>query len=276
MNRPPGRCDLHIHSYYSDGTSAPADLVEKASAIGLAAVSVTDHDTLEGQQEALRAGITHGIEVIEGIEFSVHVEDLDTHILGYLIDPGSKGLAERVSELGEARIERAREIVRRLQTEGLYISFREILEQASRGTVGRPHIAKALVERGLVGSFQAAFGRYLGEGRPCYVPKTVFPIEQVTGLIRDAGGVAVWAHPGERANNGQLLKKMLDAGIQGIEVYHPNHGPSVTRTILAAAESSGLIVTGGSDFHFIEAKHVDLGDVTAPYSSVIALREAVI
>ena len=276
MNRAPGRCDLHIHSYYSDGASAPADLVEKASVIGLAAVSVTDHDTLEGQQEALRAGTRYGIEVIEGIEFSVHVEDLDTHILGYLIDPGSKELTRALSELGQARVERAREIVRKLQAEGLYLSIGEILERAGGGTVGRPHIAKALVERGLVGSFQAAFGKYLGEGRSCYVPKTVLPIEQVTGLIRDAGGVAIWAHPGERVNNGQLLGRMLDAGIQGLEAYHPNHGPSVTREILGAAESSGLIVTGGSDFHFIEAKQVDLGDVTTPYSSVIALREAVI
>ena len=276
MNREPGRCDLHLHSHYSDGTSAPADLVEKAATIGLAAISVTDHDTLEGQHEACQAGITHGIEVIEGIEFSVDVEDLEAHILGYLIDPDSKELAERVSELGEARVERAREIVRKLQTEGLYLSFGEILEKSGSGTVGRPHIAKALVERGLVNSYQAAFGRYLCEGRPCYVPKTVLPLEQVTELIRDAGGVAVWAHPGDMVNDERFLGKMLDAGIQGLEVYHPNHGPSVTRAILAVAESYGLITTGGSDFHFIEAKQVDLGDVTAPYSSVIALREAVI
>jgi predicted metal-dependent phosphoesterase TrpH len=163
MSRAPGRCDLHLHSCYSDGASAPADLVEKASALGLAAVSVTDHDTLEGQDEALRAGTRHGIDVIEGVEFSVSVEDLDTHILGYLIDPGYRRLNEALSELGEARVERAREIVRRLQKEGLYVSFSEILERSGRGTVGRPHIAKALVERGLVGGFQAAFGRYLGE-----------------------------------------------------------------------------------------------------------------
>ncbi len=276
MNRAPGRCDLHLHSIYSDGTSSPSDLVEKASAMGLAAVSVTDHDTLEGQNEAREAGARRDIDVIEGIEFSVHLEDLETHILGYLIDPDFERLTEAVSELGEARIERAREIVQRLRAVGFDLSFGEIVDQAGSGTIGRPHIARVLVERGLVNSFQAAFGRYLGEGRPCYVPKTVLPLERVTELISDAGGVAVWAHPGERMNNEQLLGRMLDAGIKGIEAFHPNHDPITIRSIVAAARRYGLVVTGGSDFHFYEAKQIDVGEVTVPYSAVTALREAVI
>jgi predicted metal-dependent phosphoesterase TrpH len=276
MNRAPGRCDLHLHSYYSDGMESPAELVERAAATGLAAVSVTDHDTLEGQCEALEAGRINGIEVVEGIEFSVRVGDLETHILGYCIDPGNRSLVERVAGLGEARVDRAREIVQKLREEGISVSFTEILEQAGAGTVGRPHIASALLRNGLVNSFQAAFGRYIGEGRPCYVPKTVLPLTEVVELVRGAGGVAVWAHPGDRVSDGTALETMLDAGIQGLEAFHPNHDPSTTKAILEVAERSGLVVTGGSDFHFLEAKQVDLGDITVPYSSVVALRKAVI
>ena len=276
MNMIPGSCDLHLHSYYSDGTSSPADLVAEASAIGLAAVSVTDHDTLEGQHEAIRAGAERGIEVLEGVEFSVRVQEDDTHILGYLIDPDSEDLAERLHRLGEARVERAREIVRKLRLEGLDLSFEEILDRAGRGTVGRPHIAMALVERGLVNSYQAAFGRYLGEGRSCYVPKTVLPLEMVTELIRDAGGVSVWAHPGARVNDREIRGILLESGIRGLEAFHPNHDLATERSIVAVAERFGLFVTGGSDFHFHEAKNVGIGDITVPYSTVAALREAVI
>jgi predicted metal-dependent phosphoesterase TrpH len=256
--------------------SAPADLVERAASLGLAAVSITDHDTIEGQREALLAGEKHGIEVLEGIEFSVRIDDLDTHILGYLIDPESSRLIESVSLLAEARVERAREIVRRLGEKGLEVSFEKIRERAGRGTIGRPHIAQLLVERGLVSGFQAAFGRYIGEGRPCYVPKEVLSLESVIELIQGAGGIAVWAHPGERARDEGLLDGLIEAGVGGIEAFHPNHDPETARAIFEAASRRGLVATGGSDFHFYEAKQIDIGEITVSYSAVSALRKAVI
>jgi predicted metal-dependent phosphoesterase TrpH len=269
-------CDLHIHSHYSDGTLPPAELVRKAGEIGLGACSITDHDSVEGQREALREGAGVGIEVIEGVEFSVHVDDQDIHILGYLIDIDDEELGRELAFLGEARLERAREIVSRLADSGLEIPFSEVVELSGKGTIGRPHIAQVLFSHGLVSCFQAAFGRYIGEGRPCYVPKTVLPLGRVVDLIRNAGGVPVWAHPGDRVRNRPLLDEILEAGVAGLEAYHPNHDPSTAQEIEMVARRRDLVTTGGSDYHFYEAKQIDIGGVTAPYSTVSALRAAVI
>ena len=121
------------------------------------------------------------------------------------------------------------------------------MELSGKGTIGRPHIAQILVKHGLVSGFQAAFGRYIGEGRPCYVPKTVLPLGRVVDLIRNAGGVPVWAHPGDRVRNPDLLDEILQAGVAGLEAYHPNHDPSMVREIEEAARRRGLVTTGGSD-----------------------------
>lgn len=276
MKKSPGRCDLHIHSHYSDGTLPPSELVRMAHELGLGACSITDHDSIEGQGEALREGLRLGIEILEGVEFSVRIDDQDIHILGYLIDLDDERLGEQISMLGEARLERAEEIVKRLADSGLEISFDEVLGLSGKGTVGRPHIAKVLVTNGLVGSFQAAFGRYIGEGKPCYVPKTVLPLDRVVTLIRNAGGVAVWAHPGDRIHDRTVLGEILEAGVMGLEAFHPNHDPSLERDIENVAREHGLISTGGSDYHFFEAKQIDVGGVTVPYSAVLELRAAVI
>lgn len=276
MKKSPGRCDLHIHSHYSDGTLSPAELVRLAHGLGLGACSITDHDNIEGQDEALREGSRLGIEVIEGVEFSVRIDSQDIHILGYLIDTDDEALSEEVAMLGEARLERAEEIVRRLAGSGLEIPFEEVMVLSGKGTVGRPHIAKILLTRGLVGSFQAAFYRYIGEGRPCYVPKKVLPLGRVVSLIRGAGGVAVWAHPGDRIRDRALLTEILEAGVMGLEAYHPNHDEAMERDIETTAREHGLVTTGGSDYHFFEAKQIDVGGVTVPYSAVLDLRAAVI
>jgi predicted metal-dependent phosphoesterase TrpH len=276
MKNTADRCDLHIHSHYSDGTLPPAELVRKAAGIGLGACSITDHDSIEGQREALREGASIGIEVLEGVEFSVHIDDQDIHILGYLVDIDDEELGRQLTFLGEARLERAKEIVSRLADSGLEIPISEVVELSGKGTVGRPHIAQILVRHGLVSGFQAAFGRYIGEGRSCYVPKTVLPLERVVDLIRNAGGVSVWAHPGDRVRDLPLLEEVLDAGVAGLEAYHPNHDQATAQEIERVAKLRGLVTTGGSDYHFFEAKQIDIGGVTAPYSTVTALRAAVI
>ena len=276
MNSTADRCDLHIHSYYSDGTLSPAELVRRADSMGLGACSITDHDSIEGQREALREGERLGIEVLEGVEFSVSLEEQDIHILGYLVDTENEELERQLAYLGEARLARAGEIVGRLANEGLVIPLDEVVELSGKGTVGRPHIAQVLVRRGLVGGFQAAFGRYIGEGRPCYVPKTVLPLNRVVELIRDSGGVAVWAHPGDRIGDLKLLDRITGAGVAGLEAYHPNHDPATTWEIETVARKRGLVATGGSDYHFLEAKQIDVGGVTAPYAAVRALRAAAI
>lgn len=270
------RCDLHIHSHYSDGTISPAELVRMARGIGLRACSITDHDSIEGQREALREGERMGIEVVEGVEFSVRIDEQDIHILGYLIDIENEELERQLVYLGEARLKRAEEIVRRLAAAGLGIPFEEVVELSGKGTIGRPHVAQVLVRHGLVSGFQAAFGRYIGEGRPCYVPKTVLPLDRVVALIRGAGGVPVWAHPGDRIRERTLLDEITGAGVAGVEVFHPNHSRTDMEEIESVAQARGLVTTGGSDYHFYEAKQIDVGGVTAPYAAVRALRAAVI
>ncbi len=269
-------CDLHLHSYYSDGNMSPQALVQRAHQLDLAAVSITDHDTILGQEESLRAGKKYRVEVLTGIEFSMREDGLNIHIIGYLIDPANPALVKNVDKLGQARVGRAKMIVDKLMAYGLEIPFQDILEKAGEGTIGRPHIAQVLVKRGLVRSIQEAFGRYIGDGGPCYVPKTVLPSVRVFELIKEAGGVAIWAHPGKNILRRDLLERLCRFGIAGIEVWHPHHDLDIERKVHAAALEKGLIMTGGSDFHFREAMQSDMGEVTVPYETVTALKKAAI
>jgi hypothetical protein len=253
---------------------SPEELVSYAHAIGLSAVSITDHDTVRAQQEALETGKRFGIDVVTGIEFSVEEDGASVHILGYCVDHGNVPLVTNLEELSRSRVTRARDIVRKLDERGVSIPFEEVLAEAGRGSVGRPHIARVLHRRGLVSSVSEAFVRYIADGAPCHVPKQVLPLETVVALITQAGGVAVWAHPGWNVRRAELLERLLAAGVKGIEVWHPNHSDRLAAEIIALARSRGLVCTGGSDFHFVELMQADIGEVTAPYESVLALRKA--
>ena len=267
-------CDLHVHSDYSDGTMSPEDIVSYAHAIGLSALSITDHDTLAAQEEALGAGRRLGIEVLTGIEFSIEEEGASVHILGYCFDPRNEALLASLAELSRARIVRARAIVRRLEEHGVAIPFEDVLVEAGRGSVGRPHIARVLHRRRCVSSVSEAFVRYISDSAPCNVPKEVLPRETVVRLIDGAGGVAVWAHPGWNIKKTDLLERLIASGVRGIEVWHPNHNERMQAEILAVARERALVCTGGSDYHFAELMQADIGEVTAPYETVLALRKA--
>ncbi|MGD1049200.1 MAG: PHP domain-containing protein [Candidatus Krumholzibacteriaceae bacterium] len=267
-------CDLHLHSNHSDGTMSPEELVSYAHAVGLSAVSITDHDTTGGQEEALETGRRFGIDVVTGIEFSIEEEGASVHILGYCFDHRNVPLITNLEELSRARVTRALEIVRKLEERGVSIPFEEVLAEAGNGSVGRPHIARVLHRRGLVSSVSEAFVRYIADGAPCHVPKKVLPLETVIGLIARAGGVAVWAHPGWNVRKAELVERLIASGVRGIEAWHPNHSERLSAEIIALARSRGLVCTGGSDFHFVELMQADIGEVTAPYESVLALRKA--
>ena len=271
-NKPP--CDLHLHSHYSDGTMSPEDLVSYASTVGLSAVSITDHDTIDGQEQAIEAGKNCGIDVITGIELSIEEGRQSLHILGYLFDRRDRRLGESIRALAYARVGRARLIVQKLAEHGAPMPFDDVLAEAGNGSVGRPHIAKVLYRRGLVSSVNEAFVRYLADGAPCNVPKEVLALESVVRLIRGAGGVAVWAHPGWYIKRGELLDGLIAAGVGGIEAWHPNHSERMAAEIAAVARGRGLVCTGGSDFHFPELMQADIGETTAPYETVPALRRA--
>ncbi len=265
-------CDLHIHSYYSDGAMSPASIVRAAADAGLSAVSISDHDTAAGQEEAIEAGRALGVEIVTGIEFSVKEEELDIHILGYCVGLSDMRLAAVLEDLERGRAERAAKIAVKLQELGVSVTLDDILAEAGPGTVGRPHVAKVLLNKGVVIEFQEAFDRFLGYGASCYVPKKVLPLEDVVSIVKGSGGVAVWAHPGANIRKRRLCDRIFSSGVTGIEAWHPNHSEDITRRALSEAGRHGLVCTGGSDYHFEEAKKAAIGEIPVPYDSVRELR----
>ncbi len=265
-------CDLHLHSTYSDGTMSPEEIVSYAQAVGLSAVSITDHDTIDSQAEALDAGKRCGIDVVTGIEFSIEEDGSSVHILGYCFDHENQALAASLRELAGSRVTRAERIVSRLEERGISIPFEEVLAEAGGGSVGRPHIARVLKRRGHVSSVAEAFTRYISDSAPCNVPKEVLSRGEVVRLISGAGGVAVWAHPGWNIRKTDLAERLIASGVRGVEVWHPNHTERMRKDILDLARERGLVCTGGSDFHFIELIEADIGEITAPRESVSDLR----
>jgi hypothetical protein len=253
---------------------SPEEIVSYAHAIGLSAVSITDHDTINGQTEALDAGARLGIDVVTGIEFSIEENGASVHILGYCIDHRNPALIANLEELATSRVARAEAIVRRLEERGVSIPFDEVIAEAGAGSVGRPHIARVLRRRGHVSSVSEAFARFIADGAPCHVPKKVLPLEEVMRLVAEAGGVAVWAHPGWNIRKTDLVERLIASGLRGVEAWHPNHTERIQREIVDLARSRGLVCTGGSDFHFVELMEADIGEITAPRESVAALRKA--
>lgn len=269
----PSVCDLHIHSSYSDGILSPTEIVRRAAEKKLAAVSVTDHDTIGGQKEALEAGKKLNMEVIEGIEFSVKEGQKGFHILGYLVDYENRDILDSIDWLREKRLIRFRKMLDKLGDIGIHIEMDEIRSCSDTDSYGRPHLARLMLEKGFISYYQEAFARYLGDGRKAYVPKEVLSMERVFELIRGAGGVPVWAHPGGRILDNKRLREMIEMGLKGVEVWHPNHNYDLEHRIAAIAGEYGLVATGGSDFHFAESMKVDIGGKHAPYDSVCRLRE---
>ena len=265
-------CDLHIHSCYSDGTMSPAGIVSAAADASLSAISIVDHDTAAGQAEAVEAGGVLGVEIVPGIEFSVMEEKLDIHILGYCFDIADVRLSTVLEGLERGRTERAESIADKLQGLGVPVTFEEIMADAGAGTVGRPHVARILLRKGIVTEFQEAFDRFLGYGASCFVPKLVLSLEDIVSVIKGSGGVAVWAHPGANIRKRGLCDRILGSGVEGIEAWHPNHTEEITRLTVHEADRRGFVCTGGSDYHFEEARKVGIGEIPVPYDSIKALR----
>lgn len=257
--------DLHTHSNHSDGSLAPRHLVQLAKESGLHAIALTDHDTVAGVEEAVLAGKELGVEVVPGVEISAQYPPGTMHILGYYINASHPELLEALKRLQQARAARNPKIVRQLQDLGLEITTDEILD-LSGGQVGRPHIAKALVQRGYVSSIDEAFDRYLQKGAVAYVEKFRFPPEEAIALIRGAGGLAVLAHPftlgmEKLGQLSELVSELREMGLEGIEVFYPNHTEKMASIYANVAQRLGLVVTGGSDFHGNFRDHSYLGKV---------------
>ena len=241
--------DLHLHTTASDGTVRPADLVKACAAASLDVIAVADHDTLQGSVEAVEAARGLSVHVVPAIEISASAPDLDLHILGYFIDPSSVELRSFTAEAKDQRELRLREMLARLAAQGVRLEFEAVVAASEgKGTLGRPHLAKALVRSGNVSSEQDAFERFIGNSCPAYVPNNLVNPEQAIGLIARAGGVSVWAHPPTYQLDAYLAA-LMSYGLRGIEVYRPTMLLSKLMKLEAVAHASRLLVSGGSDWH---------------------------
>ncbi|MCR2804905.1 PHP domain-containing protein [Paenibacillus soyae] len=247
-----GRADLHAHTTSSDGLHSPAEVVRRAREAGLAAVAITDHDTVSGVAEALEEGERAGLTVVPGVELSTIAEGSDIHVLAYYTNNEDPLWLERLGSIAGARERRNGLMVAKLRELGIPIALEDVRDAAAgrgkEGSIGRPHFAEALIRLGIVGSMNEAFDRFLGSGGAAYVqvPK-VHPLEALT-WIREAGGASVIAHPG-LYDRDELVEELIRSGADGIEVFHSDHGEAEERQYGGLAERYGIIATGGSDFH---------------------------
>jgi predicted metal-dependent phosphoesterase TrpH len=255
--------DLHMHSTASDGAAAPAKVVEAAHAAGLSAIALTDHDTLGGVAEARAAGERLGVRVVAGVELSAIEGDREVHVLGLHLDALDE-LERKLGDFREARRARAERIVQVLNELGVAVTLEAVLEQAGEGAIGRPHVARALVANGWAADFRDAFDRYLGAGRPAFVPKARVSVPDAIALIHGAGGLAMLAHPGPDGTR-QWVESLLAHGLDGLEVRHPGHASNDTTRLLALVEHFRLVPSGGSDWHGAREGPRAIGCMRVPY-----------
>ncbi|HTG54354.1 MAG TPA: PHP domain-containing protein [Gemmatimonadaceae bacterium] len=243
-----GGVDLHMHSTASDGSASPSAVVAAARAASLATIALTDHDTLAGVAEARAAGDAAGVRVIAGVELSaVDGAGEEMHVLGLHI-ARPDGLQRALDVFRAARRARALEIVARLNALSVPVTADAVLAQAGEGAIGRPHVARALVAGGWAKDIREAFERWLGAGRPAFVEKRRLTIPEACALIHDAGGLAIYAHPGGDGTRDRL-RALAAQGLDGVEVRHPGHSPADTARLAALADELDLVPSGGSDWH---------------------------
>ncbi len=281
--------DLHIHSNASDGTCAPEEIVQQAREMGLQAIAIADHDTIDGVCQAMDAGIPRSLEFMTGIEISAQPLPRingggSFHILGYGFSIYDNFLHKTLKILQRAREERNPKIVEKLRQSGIDISMEDVQRICGPGQPGRPHIALALMEKKVVDTFDQAFDRYLATGRPAHVDKARLSCQEAITLINRAGGIAVLAHPGliktsEAYPMGEIIDDLVTMGLNGIEAYHTDHSPEQIRYFEKMARNRGLLVTGGSDFHGEMKPEVQMGkgtgDLHVPCHLFEALSNAV-
>jgi 3',5'-nucleoside bisphosphate phosphatase len=259
------RIDLHTHSSVSDGTDTPAQLVAKARDVGLDVVGLTDHDTFDGLDEAVAAGERLGVQVVRGMELSCSRQGSSVHVLAYGADPASPGLAAEMARVRDGRLGRLAGVLAKLTALGVPVSEAEVMAQVGDSpSVGRPHIADALITAGHVQDRQEAFDRFLADGGPAHVPRYTIELERGIDLIHQAGGLAVIAHPWGRGREHLLPPSVLqtlahDYQLDGIEVDHQDHDAETRRQLRTLADSLGLLPTGSSDYHGTGKLDHDLG-----------------
>lgn len=266
--------DLHIHTYFSDSSSSPQEVVNDALKAGLSCIAITDHDIVQGIDPAIEAARPHSLEIVPGIELSSEFENCDIHILGYFIDYHQGQLLEKIDVFLEARIARMKQMIMNLKGAGVNnIVFEEVASLTQSRAVGRAHLAILLLQKGWVSNIKSAFEKYLGHGCPGYAPKYKQTPFEAIELIRSCGGVAVMAHP-MLTQKDELIPRFVAAGLKGLEVYYPNCTNTVTEFYERIAKKNNLIATGGSDAHGSAKSYTYVGKKTVPMDVVEQLRQA--
>lgn len=261
------RFDFHTHTSVSDGSLTPTELARRAHEQRVTGFALTDHDTVDGVAEARAEGERLGVEVIAGIELSVNeaAGARAMHVLGLGVDPEHAPLRARLTDLREKRLGRGARIVSHLQAAGISISLADVARHSAGGALGRPHVARALVELGVVPDVEEAFARWLRRGRPAYEPNAELSAADAIALVHDAGGVAVLAHPplsaGVDSPGGLVafVERLVPLGLDGVEVWHPSHKSTAIRRLRKIAAAHDLLETGGSDFHGEDRPDVEVG-----------------
>ncbi|NGZ03104.1 MAG: hypothetical protein CV090_08650 [Nitrospira sp. WS238] len=257
------RLDLHLHTTHSDGSCTPTEVIGLAHQAGVTALAITDHDITSGIPEAIAAGEQYEIEIIPGVEISSLMGSSELHILGYFLDWQDNALNQRCKSLRDSRHHRNPQIVDRLRSLGIDITYDEVRALAGSDSVGRPHIARALMNKGVVTSAKEAFDRFLGDGKAAYVPRELPSPADAIRWIKEAHGLAVLAHPTWVKLTDQplaeLVRRLKADGLDGVEVYYSTHAARQTREYLSLAQQLGLLVTGGSDFHGITKPDIEVG-----------------
>jgi predicted metal-dependent phosphoesterase TrpH len=258
--------DLHVHSIASDGKLAPEAIIGKAAELGLKVISLTDHDSIAGIVPALKAAKAFpGLTFIPGVEISTDLPDGEAHILGYFIDYTDPALEKALERFRDSRLGRGRGMVEKLAALGIKIDWARVQAIAGDGAIGRPHIARAMLEKGYISTFEEAFDRYIGHGGPAYVEREKMTPEEAVALIVRSRGLPVLAHPFTVKDPEAMVRQLKPAGLVGIEAYYKDNTAAKTQATLKLARKYGLIATGGTDYHGIgDSKEVMLGGVEVP------------
>lgn len=258
--------DLHLHTSASDGRLSPQELVEKVFRLGGGIIAICDHDTVDGLDPALAyARAIPGIRLIPGIEMSTHYEGYEIHLLGYFVDPHNKELTTTLERLAHSRVERAQAMVAKLHGMGIDIAWPKVEGFAGGNSIGRPHIARALLEAGYTGSIKEAFDRFIGYGGPAYVERIKTTPEEAVQLIEGAGGMAVMAHPFTISSPEAVIQYLTRIGLKGLEVYYNGYSTPQRDELMALARKYYLLPTGGSDYHGLdEEAETGIGEAGVP------------
>lgn len=266
--------DLHVHTSFSDSTLSPYEVIGYALRLGLSAIGITDHDTVDGIRPAMEAAAQYGLEIVPGVELSASIGERDeAHILGYYLDWENPDLSCFLKVFCERRKSRGYEIVKKLSRLGIEIDYERVLAVAGTGSVGRLHIARVLYEDGFVESIGEGFSKYLSRQGPCYVEKLRLSPYDAVKKILDLEGVPVLAHPWYLDCKG-LAESLVPCGLRGIEVYHPEHSPEQVSLFRDIARCYGLLITGGSDCHGLNKGKILIGSITVDEAELVELKRA--